>query len=110
MTAPFGDRVTVMLTRAPVLFQGKGPMTVQEHIKFIRLLREFRRVLGQRLLRGALAMDLCVGVFVGLKSSTSSAYYHQVLGGTGLASGELVVPWCIWVLLMKLPEFLQTAY
>jgi len=55
-------------------------------------------------------MGLCVGVFVRLKSSTSSAHYRQVLGGTGLAHGELVVPRCIWVSLMKLPEFLQTAY
>jgi len=42
-----------MLARVPVPFQGKGPMTVQEHMKFIRLFREFRRVLGQWLLRGA---------------------------------------------------------
>jgi len=45
-----------------------------------------------------------------LKCSTPSAYYHQVLGGTGLALGELVVPRCVWISLMKLSEFLQTTY
>ena len=45
-----------------------------------------------------------------LKSSTSSAHYRQVLGGTVLALSEPVVPQCVWVSSMKLPEFLQTTY
>jgi len=45
-----------------------------------------------------------------LKSSAPSAHYHQVLGGTGLALAEPVVPRHVWISLMKLSEFLQTAY
>ena len=44
------------------------------------------------------------------KSSAPSAHYRQVLGGTGLALGEPVVPRRVWISSMKLPEILQTAY
>jgi len=70
-----------------------------------------RRAPGQRL--PVVAQEL--GLFVGrdtlvLKSSAPSAHYRQVLGGTGLALSEPVVPWRIWISSMKLPEFLQAAY
>jgi len=45
-----------------------------------------------------------------LTSSALSARYRQVLGGSGLALDEPVVPQRVRILLMKLPEFLQTAY
>jgi len=45
-----------------------------------------------------------------LTSSTPSAPYRQVSGGSGLALGDPVVPRRVWILSMKLPEFLQTAY
>ena len=45
-----------------------------------------------------------------LKSSAPSAHYRQVLGGSGLALGEPVVPRRVWASSVKLPEFLQTAY
>jgi len=45
-----------------------------------------------------------------LKSPAPSAHYRQVLGGTGLALGEPVVPRRVWISSVKLPEFLQTAY
>ena len=45
-----------------------------------------------------------------LKSSAPSAHYRQVLRGSGLALGEPVVPRRVRILLMKLPEFLLTAY
>ena len=50
-----------------------------------------------------------VGLLV-LKSSAPSTHYRQVLGGSGLALGESVVPRRVWASLVKLPEFLQTAY
>jgi len=41
---------------------------------------------GRRFLVGECEAGLCVGKYVfGLKSSTPSAYYCQVLGGTGLS-------------------------
>jgi len=43
-------------------------------------------------------------------SSTPSAPYRQVPGGSGLALGEPVVPQRVRIPLMKLLEFLQTAY
>ena len=49
-------------------------------------------------------------VFLVPKSSAPSAHYRQVLGGTGLALGEPVVPRRVWVPSMKLSELLQTAY
>ena len=45
-----------------------------------------------------------------LKSSASSAHYRQVLGGTGLALGEPVVPQRVWISSVKLSEFLQSTY
>jgi len=45
-----------------------------------------------------------------LKSSAPSAPYCQVLVGTGLTLDEPVVPRRVWISLMKLSEFLQTAY
>ena len=46
--ALFGDRVTVMLALPPVPFRGKENITVQEHVKFIGLIRVFLcRMLGQ---------------------------------------------------------------
>jgi len=71
----------------------------------------FYRTLSQRFL--VVACE--VGLFVDrdalvLKSSAPSAHYRQVLGGTGLALGELVVPRRVWISLVKLPELLQTAY
>ena len=110
MTVPFGDGVTVMLALLPVLFRGNDNISIRDRVKFIRLFHEFHRVVGQRLLVGASEAGLCISVYVGLKSSTSSAYYRQVLAGTGLAFSELVVPQCVWVSSLKLPEFLQTAY
>jgi len=53
---------------------------------------------------------LGVGLYAWLNSSAPSDYYHQVLGRTGLAHGEPVVPRRVRILLMKLPEFLQTTY
>ena len=44
------------------------------------------------------------------KSSAPSARYHQILGATGLALGEPVVPRRVWISLVKLQELLQTAY
>jgi len=103
--------MTVMLALSPVPFRGKENMTIQEHVKFLRLLRFFRWRLGQRFL--VVARE--VGLFLDrdawvLKSSAPSAHYRQVLGGTGLALGEPVVPQRVWIPSMKLPEFLQTAY
>jgi len=70
-----------------------------------------RRAPGQRLLvvarEAGLFVDLDTWV---LKSSAPSAHYRQVLGGTGLALSEPVVPRRVWISLVKLPEFLQTAY
>jgi len=51
-----------------------------------------------------------VEVCAWLKSSAPSAYYCQVLGGTGLALGEPVVPRRIRIPSIKLLECLQTAY
>jgi len=45
-----------------------------------------------------------------LKSSAPLAHYRQVLGRSGLALSEPVVPRQVWIPSMKLPEFLQTAY
>jgi len=45
-----------------------------------------------------------------LESSASSARYCQVLGGTGLALGEPVVPRRVWISLVKFPKFLQATY
>jgi len=84
-------------------------------------LRRFRRFGSVAcLLRRAPGRQLLVvareaGLFVNLdawvlKSSVPSAHYCQVLGGTGLALGEPVVPRRVWISLVKLPEFLQTAY
>jgi len=85
-------------------------MTVQEHVKFIRLFHKFRRALGQQLL---CRYPRCGSLYwsdIWLKSSSPSACYRQVLGGTGLALGKPVVPQCIWVPLVKLLEFFQTIY
>ena len=60
---------------------------------------------------GACEADLFVdsNVLV-LKFSTPSAPYYQILGGTGLALGEPVVPRQVWISSVKLLEFLQTVY
>jgi len=109
--ALFGDHMTVMLALSLVPFRGKENMTVQERVKFIESIRAFRRTLGQWFFVGTREAGLFVGCNAWvLKSSTPSAHYRQVLGGAGLALGELVVPWCIWVSSVKLPEFLQTTY
>ena len=111
MTAPVGDHVTVIRTRAQVPLRGKENMTVQKHVKFIRSIRVLRRASGRQLFVGAREAGLFVDSnALVLKSSTPSAYYHQVLSRTGLALSEQVVPWRVWVLLVKLPEFLQTTY
>jgi len=56
---------------------------------------------------GLLSVSLWVLV---LKFSAPSARYCQVLGGTGLALSEPVVPRCVWISLVKFPEFLQAVY
>jgi len=84
--ALFGDRVTVVLASSLVPFRGKEKMTVQERVKFVWSFRILRRTLGQRFFVGAREAGLFVGyVELALKSSSPSAHYCQVPGGTGLS-------------------------
>jgi len=85
-------------------------MTVRERVKFVRSFRAFRRMLGQRFLMVAQEAGLFVTCnALVLKSSASSAHYRQILGGTGSALSEPVVPQHVWISSVKLLEFLQTA-
>jgi len=70
----------------------------------------FRRASGRWLFVGTQGAGLCVIVYVWLKSSTPSAHYCQVLSGAGLALGEPVVPWRIWISSVKIPELLQSIF
>ena len=109
--ALFGDRMTVTLTLSPVPFWGMENMTIQERVKFIRLIRVFHRKLGQWFFVGVREAGLFVGYLeLVLKSSTPSAHYHQVPVELVLALGEPVVPRCVWIPSVKLSEFLQTTY
>jgi len=101
-----------MLALSPVPFRGKQNMTVQERVKFRQVDLGFsvgRSVTGFPSLPERWVF-LSVSNALVLRSSTASAPYRQVLGGTGLALGKLVVPRRIRIPLMKLSEFLQTAY
>jgi len=85
-------------------------MTVWKRPKSFLLLRLFQRASGRQLFVVAQEACLLVDQYVQRKTSTSSPHYCQFFGKLILALGELVVPQCIWVSLVKLPEFLQTTY
>ena len=70
----------------------------------------FRKSVDQSLWLPEKRVFSSIVMLLGLKSSASSAHYRQVLGVTGLALGEPVVPQRIWISSVKLSEFLQTAY
>ena len=63
-----------------------------------------RRAPGRRLFRGCLSSgSFFVGLVLVQGSSVPSPPYRHVLG-------EPVVFRCVWIMLVKLPEFLQAAY